>query len=142
MSVFKKILIASDGSEHALKAAEKAAYMAKHEPEAEIEVIYVTDAATTKTEVLHHWSKLDIDRDRKQRIQSTIEVLTNHDLSWDLKIVHGDPGPTIVDYANKNDFDLLVIGSRGLNVFQEMVLGSVSHKVVKRAKCPVLVVKS
>lgn len=43
--------------------------------------------------------------------------------------------------ANDQQFDLLVIGSRGLNTLQEMVLGSVSHKVVKRADCPVLVVK-
>jgi isocitrate dehydrogenase len=40
-----------------------------------------------------------------------------------------------------NDFDLVVIGSRGLNTLQEMVLGSVSYKVAKRVKCPVLLVK-
>lgn len=140
-AMFKKILIASDGSKIALKAAEKAAYLAKQHPETEVEVIYVADGATTKTDVLHHWNKLDIDQDRKNRIKSTIQVLNESELNWDLKICHGDPGPTIVDYANKNNFDLLVIGSRGLNAFQEMVLGSVSHKVVKRANCPVLVVK-
>ena len=140
--MFKKILLASDGSEHALKAAEKAVYMTKLTPEAEIEVIYVADGATTKTDVLHNWNKLDISEDRKARIESTIQLLNDSDVKWDLKIVHGDPGPTIVEYANKHDFDLLIIGSRGLNAFQEMVLGSVSHKVVKRANCPVLVVKS
>ena len=39
------------------------------------------------------------------------------------------------------NFDLVIIGSRGLNSLQEMVLGSVSHKVVKRVKCPVHIVK-
>ena len=62
-------------------------------------------------------------------------------LSYKLKLLHGDPGPAIVDYANKENFDLVVIGSRGLNSLQEMVLGSVSHKVVKRVNCPVLIVK-
>lgn len=58
-----------------------------------------------------------------------------------MKIFHGEPGPAIVEFTNNNSYDLLVIGSRGLNAFQEMVLGSVSHKVVKRANCPVMVVK-
>jgi len=46
-----------------------------------------------------------------------------------------------VEYANKEQFEILILGSRGLNSLQEMVLGSVSHKVVKRAECPVLIVK-
>lgn len=53
-------------------------------------------------------------------------------------MLYGEPGPSIVYYANKEQFDLVIIGSRGLNSLQEMVLGSVSHKVVKRVKCPVL----
>lgn len=56
-------------------------------------------------------------------------------------ILKGVPGPTIVVYANEQDVDVVVIGSRGLNTLQEMVLGSVSHKVMKRVQCPVLVVK-
>lgn len=39
-----------------------------------------------------------------------------------------EPGPAIVEYVNKNGFDLVVIGSRGLNALQEFVLGIVSHR--------------
>ena len=39
------------------------------------------------------------------------------------------------------DVDLVVIGSRGLNALQEFAIGSVSHKVLKHVKCPVLIVK-
>lgn len=46
-----------------------------------------------------------------------------------------------MEYANKGSYDIVIIGSRGLNSLQEMVLGSVSHKVVKRVVCPVLIVK-
>ena len=56
-------------------------------------------------------------------------------------MLHGEPGPTIVEYANKQSCDMVVIGSRGLNKLQEMVLGSVSHKVAKRVNCPVLISK-
>lgn len=56
-------------------------------------------------------------------------------------ILHGTPGPEIIKYANEQQVDLVVIGSRGLNSLQEMVLGSVSHKVMKRVNCPALIVK-
>lgn len=46
-----------------------------------------------------------------------------------------------MEFANKMDFDVAVVGSRGLNTHQEMVLGSVSHKIAKRVKAPVLIVK-
>jgi nucleotide-binding universal stress UspA family protein len=42
----------------------------------------------------------------------------------------------VVDYANSHNFDLVAAGSRGLNSLQEMVLGSVSHKIAKRVKAP------
>jgi nucleotide-binding universal stress UspA family protein len=67
--------------------------------------------------------------------------MKSNQVTYEIKILLGEPGPVIVEYANKEKFDLVVIGSRGLNVLQEMVLGSVSHKVVKRADCPVLIVK-
>ncbi len=47
----------------------------------------------------------------------------------------------ILDFAVKNDNDVIVIGSRGLGGIREFVLGSVSHNVVQHARIPVLVVK-
>jgi len=69
------------------------------------------------------------------------EQLKINNVTYDVKILRGEPGPTIVNHANKNEFDLGVIGSRGLNTLQEMELGSVSHKVMKRVNCPALIVK-
>jgi nucleotide-binding universal stress UspA family protein len=51
----------------------------------------------------------------------------------------GDPGAVIVEAAK--DADLIVVGSRGLNPVQRILLGSVSSKVVHRAACDVLVVR-
>ena len=58
-----------------------------------------------------------------------------------LWLKQGDPGTTIVSFANRGGFDLVVIGSRGLNSFQEMVIGSVSQKVAKKVISPVMIVK-
>jgi nucleotide-binding universal stress UspA family protein len=51
----------------------------------------------------------------------------------------GDPGDVIVE-ASK-DADLAIVGSRGLNPLQRLLMGSVSSKVVHRAECDVLVVR-
>ncbi len=140
MEVFRNILLASDGSSHALRAAEKAAELAKLS-NGLITILYIIDPSRSKSEVLSVGDTDALEDKRKKRLQETEEVFLKHELEYTVKILKGEPGPSIVHYANDNKFELVVIGSRGLNSFQEMVLGSVSHKVAKRAECPVLIVK-
>jgi nucleotide-binding universal stress UspA family protein len=54
----------------------------------------------------------------------------------------GEPGPAIVDAAQSEAADLIVVGSRGRNRVERFVLGSVSDHVVRHAPCPVLIVRS
>lgn len=139
--MYKKILLASDGSEHSLTAADQAIEIAKCNPEAIVQVVYVIDHSKAKSEVLQNWNNLDMTNTRKEKIAKTVEKAKQAGIAYEIKILRGEPGPTLVDYANQNQFDLVVVGSRGLNGLQEMVLGSVSHKIAKRVQCPVLIVK-
>jgi nucleotide-binding universal stress UspA family protein len=139
--MFSQILLASDGSEHAMRAAEKVSMLAQGNENAIVTVLYVIDGATSKSDVLSEGSREAIEAKRKLRLQNTEEILQNNNITYDIQVLKGEPGPTIVHHANKNSYDLVVIGSRGLNTFQEMVLGSVSHKVAKRVQCPVMIVK-
>ncbi|MEL3971370.1 universal stress protein [Rossellomorea oryzaecorticis] len=138
--MFKKILLATDGSEHSIRAADKAIALASLQTDAEINIVYVIDAKQSKDDVLQHWGT-DASDKRKYKLQLIEQKAKHADVKYETIILHGEPGPAIVEYANKHTYDALVIGSRGLNTFQEMVLGSVSHKVAKRAKCPVMIVK-
>ncbi|WP_110928252.1 universal stress protein [Bacillus massiliglaciei] len=137
--MFKKILLAFDGSDHSYRAAREAIKMASFTQESVIEVIYVADFEKSKSDVLH--SQGDTEFTRRMKLQPVEELMKAEQVTYKVKIIHGEPGPSIVEYANKEKFDLAVIGSRGLNTLQEMVLGSVSHKVAKRVTCPVLIVK-
>ena len=47
----------------------------------------------------------------------------------------------IVDVADEEQSDLIVMGSRGFGTFRSMLVGSVSHYVLQQAHCPVLIVK-
>lgn len=139
--MYKKILLAGDGSDHSLRAAKEAVKIAKASVDSQITIVFVADHDSAKNEVLHSGSSAELDLQRRKKLQPAEEAIASAGINYHVEILRGTPGPAIVDYANKESFDMLVIGSRGLNSLQEMVLGSVSHKVVKRANCPVLIVK-
>jgi nucleotide-binding universal stress UspA family protein len=139
--MYKSILLAVDGSEHSIRAAKQASSIASGSDDAIVTIVYVADYDNAKNEVLHSGSNVELDLQRRKKIQPVEETLATANIRYKVEILRGTPGPAIVEYANKGDFEILVIGSRGLNSLQEMVLGSVSHKVVKRANCPVLIVK-
>ncbi|MGG0717228.1 universal stress protein [Robertmurraya massiliosenegalensis] len=139
--MYKKVLLAVDGSEHSLRAANEAVKIASLGNDSQVELVYVADFGKSKSEVLHAQGQEELDYSRRNRLHPIEELMKTNQIKYETKILHGEPGPALVEYAKKEKADLLVIGSRGLNTLQEMVLGSVSHKVVKRANCPVLVVK-
>lgn len=139
--MYKHILLASDGSENAVRAAKEAVKLASYDKESIIDVTYVIDFDQSKTDVLHSASSEAIDVERRKKNSKVIQYLQETNANYKTTILRGKPGPEIVKYANDQKADIVVIGSRGLNTLQEMVLGSVSHKVMKRANCPALIVK-
>jgi nucleotide-binding universal stress UspA family protein len=139
--MYNKILLASDGSEHSKRAAENAIHIAKCSQGSTVDVVYVVDHDRVKSDVLKNWNSNELGDIRVERMKTVEKIAEEAGVTYKLTILHGEPGPIIVDYINKNNFDIAIIGSRGLNGLQEFVLGSVSHKVAKRANCPVLIVK-
>ncbi len=139
--MYKNILLAADGSAHSLRAAEQAILISKSNPGSKVTVLYVVDSKTSKADVLRNLDAEGVAHIRQQKMKSIENKAIEAGIDYEMKIVRGEPGPTIVSYANENSFDLLLIGSRGLNALQEFVLGSVSHKVAKRVKCPVMIIK-
>ena len=139
--MYKKILLAVDGSENSMRATEEAVKIVPLIPDCKIEVVYVADFSKSKKEILHSQGKEDLEISRRKKLSPIEEIIKSKNVAYEIKKLHGEPGPTIIEYANNENGDLVVIGSRGLNSLQEMVLGSVSHKVVKRVDCPVLIVK-
>lgn len=139
--MFRKILVASDGSGHSLKAAEKAIELAKIEKDSFIDVLYVVDGKNSKHDVLQNWDALKVTELRKEKLRNIVKKAEAAGISYHINIVRGEPVPQILKFAQELKSDVIVLGSRGLNILQEMVLGSVSHQVTKKAKCPVMIVK-
>jgi nucleotide-binding universal stress UspA family protein len=139
--MYNKILLASDGSAHSLRAAEQAILLAKGNPEASVTVLYVVDSKTSKAEVLRNLDTEGITHLRNEKMTSIEKKAQEAGVNYEIKIIRGEPATAITNYEIENNIDVILIGSRGLNALQELVLGSVSHTVAKTAKCPVMIVK-
>ena len=139
--MYRSILLAVDGSENSIRAGKQAAQLASLIKGVEVTVLYVSDFNEDSNEEVHDGGSIEFELSRKKKIQPVRESLERENIYYKTEIMHGRPAPVIIELANDGNFDLVVIGSRGLNPISEMVLGSVSHKVVNHVHCPVLVVK-
>ena len=143
-----KILLASEGSENAFRAAGFAADLAAAAAAARITVMVVNDIL----EKMKYYSPLrspvvleEVDVFFKEKTQEaldrTLEVLEKRGIKAEGVIKMGNPAQEVVDYAREGKFSQIVIGSRGMGSLKGIVLGSVSSKVIQLADCPVTVVK-
>lgn len=57
-------------------------------------------------------------------------------------VLVGHPAEAIINYANQEKMDLLIIGTHGFKGFDKLVFGSVADKVIKMAPCPVLTINT
>jgi nucleotide-binding universal stress UspA family protein len=132
-----KVVVGYDGSDGAKRALDRAIALAGDDGQLTVIAAAETHARPGITE----GARLDpseIDRRRKD-LEEAKGILAERGVNGETIEAQGDPGDVILDTAK--DADLVVVGSRGLNPFQRLLLGSVSSKVVHRAECDVLVVR-
>jgi nucleotide-binding universal stress UspA family protein len=146
--MFNKILVCSDGSEHALAAAQAAAEIARRfhsqvllltvfDPEAMLATGALTVGAVISTETVNHWAK----EIQEKIIDSTGKIFEEKAVTYTVRCDQGHPVDVIVKVAASEQVDLIVLGHRGLGGFQRLLLGSVSEGVLHHAHCPVLLVR-
>lgn len=139
--MYKNILLAVDGSEHALNAATLAGEMARfHQASLRIVVVYdpmpaylgEPDFQYVVSARLEH-ATVVIDEAQKFAGEIPAGVHT--------EILEGPEAEAILNVATTRENDLIIMGTRGLGRLTGFFLGSVSQKVVAHAACPVLLVK-
>ena len=68
-------------------------------------------------------------------------VPTDHNVPYEHRLLVGDPATAIVEDAEKENADLIVMGTHGRTGLSRLLMGSVAEAVVRRSKCPVLTIK-
>jgi nucleotide-binding universal stress UspA family protein len=141
-AIISKILVAIDGSDASMDAADYAISISK-EYNAELYALHVVRAdvdlfgphetsefmTRMRDEGEKYLNKVKLKANEKN-IQIKTEIIASINISGG-----------ILDYAEENNIDLIVIGTRGRSGFKRLLLGSVASHVVTYAHCPVLVVK-
>ncbi len=140
--MFKKILVANDGSEGAIKALKTAINLAKRY-NAELHSISVEEG------VPHYAATIgEVDEYRQEANEffrkindEARDAAWKEDIELHTKVLAGHEVETIVQYAKDGHFDLLVIGFMGHSKIFGRVWGSTSQNITKLAPCTVIVVK-
>jgi len=129
---FSKILVAVDGSKHAQKALNYAVQLGQ-KYKSKVTLLNVAQAMFPKI-------KKETAKTMGERVVSEAGAQAK-ELKTDKTVEFGHPAKTIMDFAQKGNYDLIALGSRGLNPVKRFVLGSVSDKVARHAECSVLIVR-
>lgn len=127
-----KILVAIDGSESAEKALEYAVQLAKKH-KAKVTLLNVGE---TKL----FGFKPEVAREVGEHILSDAAAKVKG-LKLNTQLEFGNPAETLIEVAEKGNYDLIVVGSRGLSSVKRFFLGSVSDDISHHAKCSVLIVR-
>lgn len=147
--MYQKILLPTDGSKHAERAAEHAIWIA-NKSGAEIIVLDVIETSSLVglpaedlivriKEMLKEEAKRSL-----ERISEMVDDSKDQGKITDVKITllseEGSPADVILKTIKKEDIDLVVMGTSGKHGLDRFLLGSVTEKVVRSAECPVLAV--
>ncbi|MET0211067.1 MAG: universal stress protein [Burkholderiaceae bacterium] len=140
-----KILVASDGSEHALRAVKYAAELTRLlRTQDRLTLVSVHDDAG-----LRHARTLlgkalidDYLRELSEKdLKPASDVLKAADIDYDMDIRTGHVAQEIVRCADEGKFDLIVLGSKGRSAMTDLLVGSVAQRVLATSSQPVVVVK-
>ena len=136
--MFKSILVAWDGSEHAERALGEAVDLARTQ-EARLTLLTVSAPIYAWPGYVPPISEADLESAAKQ-ILSEGEGLVPDGIPVSGRTAIGSPGVELVKRAAAANHDLIVMGSRGRGAVRSAVLGSVSHFVLNHTTTPVLIV--
>lgn len=137
---YGKILIATDGSENARSAACSGIEIAK-QTGAEAYVLYV--AATSCCSPLmpesYDW---EIGKEGSEAVAEIEEMGKEAGVPVKTILLQGYPAQEILNFAEKNEIDMIVMGTRGKTGIDRFLVGGVTEKVVRNSKAEVLVVRA
>ncbi|OPX19416.1 MAG: hypothetical protein BZ151_09365 [Desulfobacca sp. 4484_104] len=144
--MYRKILVATDGSEHARRAVQRAAELSRH-LQAEVTLVCVLNLPAPYLLALgssigmgsEPWAALQ--HSSKEILEADKAFLLNQGIAAQTELKTGNPAAEILQLARSGNFDLIVVGRRGRGLTESYLLGSVSDRISHQAICDVLLVQ-
>jgi len=137
----KKILVAYDDSSGSKKALKWALELAEklQSMVVVVSVVKPPEFSSTVDEIDEYFA--DGDRHYRPILDEILEAAKEYNIVVESKILHGHIAESIVRYAADYKVDLIVMGTRGMGGFKNLVIGSVAQKVTTYATVPVTIMK-
>ena len=137
----KKIIFPTDFSHFSDTALEFATIMAR-DSGGELVIVHVEEPPVSYSVGEIYYGTVAPDREELERMLHAIRP-SDLSVSYEHRLLWGDKSAAdqIVDLANAERADLLVIGSHGRTGVRRLLLGSVAEAILRRASCPVMVIK-
>jgi nucleotide-binding universal stress UspA family protein len=141
--LFSKILVPVDGSDISYRALDSALFLSERMG-SKITAIHVIEKVPT---VYIQSQKLldEILETHKNESQKILDecssIATKKGIAINTTLLEGNPASTILEFSQTEKYEVIIIGSRGMGHFKELILGSVSSKVIHHSLCPVLLIK-
>jgi nucleotide-binding universal stress UspA family protein len=139
---YDKIMIATDGSKQVEKAVESAVELARLTG-ARLYAVYVI-ASTGYTPRNFGWEESlreVLEAEAKRAVTFVEEAGKASGIEVESVILDGHPADRIIEFAEQEGIDLIVMGTLGRTGLDRFLLGSVAEKIVRHSKTPVMVVK-
>ena len=146
---YKKILVTLDGSTFASQALPHAETLAALFG-AELILFQAVPDASNVAEILDSNKNFMHVDDRQmnfideatQKLGELVSEFNLHDIKTTAVVEVGSPAETIIDYAQENEVDLIVMTTHGRSGLARWVYGSVADKVLRAAHCPVFLIRA
>jgi nucleotide-binding universal stress UspA family protein len=135
--MYERILLPYDGSDGAEAILHHASEIA-HRHDATVQVLYVADTTRDSVTVVDGQVVDALVREGEDIVEEAGKTLATLGVEYETDVLQGNPAPTITDYAEQYEFDLVVMATRGREGVSRHLLGSVSEKVVRLSSVPVL----
>jgi nucleotide-binding universal stress UspA family protein len=141
--MYERILVPTDGSAGASAALEEAIGLAEQFG-ATVHSLYVVDITAIQpgtgagsVDVVESFERMG-----EETTERAVERAREAGVDATGSVVSGKPHRAIIDYAEENDVDLVVMGTHGRTGIERYLLGSVTEKTVRAADVPVLTVRA
>ncbi len=143
MALYDRILVPTDGSEEGGRATAHAVDLAAIHNAAVSAVYVINTASYNGLPMETAWERVDqlLQDDAQKAVRAVEEQGERHGVDVDTTVVEGSPSTEILRIADRDDCDLIVMGTRGRGGIDRLLLGSVAEKVVRGARIPVLTVR-
>lgn len=140
--MFDKILLAVDGSEHALHAAKVAGDLVRSVNAKELRIVIAYEPVPAYLGEPNLQTAIEVRMNESQNVLQEAEgLLGNIPAEIHSELIEGKIADAIINVAESSNCDLIIMGSLGLGRIASALLGSNSQKVVSEAPCPVLIVR-